>query len=534
MTPLPKIGFVTVAVLLVALGTAGLSAGDLEEGKRWWKHVEFLASDRLEGRNTGSAGHKLAVDYVAGEFERAGLQAAGVNGYIQPVPFAVRQLDEANSKVDWIVNGAPSAVAFGDEITLAARSDAEKPVTAAAVFVGYGLVVPEQNYDDLKGLDLKGKVVVKLSGGPKSIPGNLKSHYSSGAETWKFLKAAGAIGVISVANPKSMDIPWPRIAESRLHPSMSLADPRMDDTAGLKVAMTINPSKAERFFEGSGHTFQEILALADSDQPLPKFPLKGQFRVKSAVRQSKVEPQNVVALLPGSDPALRAEYIVLSAHIDHLGVAEQGEGDRIFNGAMDNASGIGWLLETARRVKESGLKPRRSLIFLAVTGEEKGLQGSKFFAEYPSVKNARIVADINMDMVLPLFPLRYLEVQGLGESSLGADIRAVCEAHGVQVQFDKEPDRNRFIRSDQYSFVKHGIPSLAFKFGWIPGSPEEKIYKAWYRDRYHGVKDDLQQPVDLEGAGKFTGMLFDLLTRVANESDRPHWNGDSFFKRFER
>ena len=178
------------------------------------------------------------------------------------------------------------------------------------------------------------------------------------------------------------------------------------------------------------------------------------------------------------------------------------------------------------------MKPRRSLIFVAVTGEEKGLQGSKYFAGNPSIKGANMVADINMDMVLPLFPLKYLEVQGLGESSLGADIRAVCEKNGVEVQFDKEPDKNRFIRSDQYSFIKKGVPALAFKFGWIPGSPEEKVFKNWYTERYHGLSDDLSQPVDLAGAGKFTQILFDLLSRVANEEKRPVWNPDSFFKRF--
>ena len=509
-------------------------ADDLAEGKRWWKHVEFLADDKLEGRNTGSPGHKIAANYIANEFERAGLKAAGTDGYIQPVPFKVTQIDESGSKVEWLRNGAAEPVKLGDELNLSGRSTAATPLTAEAVFAGYGLVVPEQKYDDLHGLDLKGKFVVKLAGGPKSIPGNLRSHYSSAAEAWKFYKAAGVIGIISIANPKSMDIPWERQSAARLQPQMTLDDPKMDETAGLRASITINPAKAERFFEGSGHTFKELLALADADNPLPKFALKGQFRVKSAAKQSKVTSQNVVAMLEGSDPKLKNEYVLLSAHLDHLGVAEHGEGDRIFNGAMDNASGIAWLLETARNIKEQGLKPRRTLLFVAVTGEEKGLQGSKYFADHPSVKGGTMVADINMDMVLPLFPLKYLEVQGLGESSLGADIRAACAKHNVEVQFDKEPDRNRFIRSDQYSFIKRGLPSLAFKFGWVPGSAEDKIYHDWYRDRYHGVKDDLSQPVDLAGAGKFTSILFDLLSRVANADARPKWNDDSFFKRFAK
>ena len=464
------------------------------------------------------------------------MKAAGVKGYIQPVPFAVRQIDEPNSRVEIIPeSGAPERVKFGEEVLLSTRGasgSAAEPIEAEAVFVGYGLTVPDANYDDLKGLDLKGKIVVMLAGGPKSIQGNLRSHFSSAGERGKFLKAAGVIGTVTIANPKVMDIPWARQAASRLQPTMSLADPKLDEGGGLKCAMSFNPEKAERLFAGTGHAFKEMLALADADGVLPKFPLKVRFRVKTAARTSAVESQNVVAVLEGSDRKLRNEYVVLSAHIDHLGVAQAVEGDRIFNGAMDNASGIAWLLETARGLKESGMKPRRSLIFVAVTGEEKGLQGSKFFAENPSVKNAKMVADINMDMVLPLFPLKYLEVQGLGESSLGADIRAVCALHKVEVQFDKEPDRNRFIRSDQYNFIKKGIPSLAFKFGWVPGSPEEKIYRDWYRDRYHGLSDDLNQPVDLAGAGEFTQILYELLGRVANADESPKWNGDSFFKRF--
>lgn len=505
---------------------------DLAQGQRWWKHVEFLAADRLEGRNTGSAGHRIAADYVAAAFKDAGLKPVG-RDYLQPVPFVVRTLDESASRVEWLpAEGEPQPVAFGDEVLLSTRGEGGRTIEAEAVFAGYGLVVPEQGHDDLKGLDVRGKLVVYISGGPKTMPGNLKSHYSSAAERWKALKAAGAIGTVAIPNPKFMDVPWARQAANRLQPSMLLADPKLDDLAGIRAAMTLNPDKVDRFLAGSGHTFKDLLATIEADEPLPHFALPGRFRVRAAIAQSAVESQNVVAQLEGSDAKLRSEYVVLSAHLDHLGIAPSGDGDRIFNGAMDNASGVGWLLETARRIKASGARPRRSLVFVAVTGEEKGQQGSKFFAANPGLGSGRMVADINMDMVLPLFPLRYLEVQGLGESTLGDDIRAVCEPLGVGVQFDKEPDRNRFIRSDQYSFIKRGVPALAFKFGWLPGTPEEAIYRAWYRDRYHAVADDLNQPVDLEGAGTFTRLLDGLLTRVANADRAPAWKAGSFFERF--
>jgi len=177
------------------------------------------------------------------------------------------------------------------------------------------------------------------------------------------------------------------------------------------------------------------------------------------------------------------------------------------------------------------VKTKRSIVFLAVTGEEKGELGSRYFAQYPTT-SGRIVADINMDMFLPLFPLRYLEVQGLNESTLGDDIRAVANAAHVEIQADKDPNANRFIRSDQYSFIRKGVPALAFKFGWIPGSPEEKIFRDWYRDRYHAVGDDANQPVDLAAAAQFNAILAALLERVADAPQAPQWKPDSFFRRF--
>ena len=507
-----------------------LSAGALEDGKRWWTHVQFLADDKLEGRNTGSEGHRTAALYVAGQFERAGLKPAA-KSYLQAVPFQVQRIDESKCAVELLRPNQPAeALKLGDDVILSTRGDYAPSLEVEAVFVGHGLVIPELGINDLAGLDLKGKAVVILAGGPSTIPSALKSHYSSAEERNKALLKAGVIGSMNLQNPAHMDVPWARQTANRLQASMRLADASMSES-GMKMGLSLNPAIADRFLAGTGHTFKELLNLADNDKPLPKFPLPLKLRIRAAAKQWSLESQNVVAMLEGADTALKNEFIVLSAHIDHLGVSEAGGADKIFNGAMDNASGIAWLLETARRVKESGMKPKRSLLFVAVTGEEKGLQGSKYFAAHHIV-NGKLVADINMDMVLPLFPLKYLEVQGLGESSLGDDIRAVCKKHAVEVQFDKDPNANRFIRSDQYSFIKKGIPSLAFKFGWIKGSAEEKIYRDWYRDRYHAVSDDLSQPVDLEGAGLFTSILFDLLERVADAPAAPHWNADSFFKRF--
>jgi len=518
---------------LFALASAALFAADLaQEGVRWWSHVEVLADDKMEGRNTGSEGHRKAAQYVAGEFERGGLRPAGTSGYIQPLKFNVKQLDEPASSLAIVRNGKVTPLVLGDDASFSVRADLAPSVDAPAVFIGHGLVIPEKGIDDFAGLDLKGKIAVYLNGGLSSIPSALKSHYSSAGERWKALQKAGAIGIASIANPRSMDIPWERARLARLNPTMSAADETLSETRGEQFAITVNPAQAERLFAASGHTFAEMLKLADSDQPLPRFPLNFNFRARTKIDRTQVESQNVAGVRPGSDPALKDEYVIFSAHLDHLGIGEPINGDRIYNGAMDDASGVASLIEMAILMKEQNLHLKRSVLFLAVTGEEKGEQGSLYFAHHPTVPKKGIIADINMDMFLPLFPLKYLEVQGLDESTLGDDIRAVCKPAGVEVQADKEPDRNRFIRSDQYSFIKEGVPALAFKFGWIRGTPEEKIFQDWIKNRYHAPSDDLWQPVDKTAAAEFNRILLALGERVANAQDRPRWKPDSFFRRF--
>jgi Zn-dependent M28 family amino/carboxypeptidase len=313
---------------------------------------------------------------------------------------------------------------------------------------------------------------------------------------------------------------------------MSLADPALQETVGQAVAIAINPRGAEKFFAGSGHTFEEIQELARSNEPLPKFPLTASLQAKTAMKRDSLEAPNVVGLMPGTDRKLKNEYVVLSAHLDHLGVGRPVNGDSIYNGAMDDASGIATILEVARILKASGAKPKRSIIFLAVTAEEKGELGSRYFSAHPTVPAEQIIADINLDMFLPLYALKYLEVQGLGESTLGDSVRTAAKELGVEVQADNEPEQNRFIRSDQYSFIRRGVPALAFKFGYAPGSPEEKIRKDWVSTRYHRPSDDLSQPVDKAAAALFDRVILKLVERVADDAARPHWYADSFFRRF--
>jgi hypothetical protein len=520
-----------VGLILFLIGAAAAEETNwAAAGKAWWAHVQFLADDKLEGRNVGSKGYEAAADYVGNQFERAGLAPGAGSTYSQPVAFIKGTLDEPASSLVLLRDGKAVPIVLGDDALLGWGSATRPDVEAPLVFAGYGLNIPEAGYSDLKDPALRGAVAVFLQGGPSNISGNLRSHYSSGEERAKAMKAAGAVGTISIPNPRNMDIPWARQSGNRLQPRMWLADPALS-TRGLSFAATWNPTKADELLAGSGHTIAEILDAADHDRPLPHFALTIKVRAHVLTTPEKVQSRNVVGLRPASDPQLKNEYVVLSAHLDHLGVGQPVNGDAIFNGAMDDASGIASLIEIARSLQAGNVNTKRSILFLAVTGEEKGELGSGYFAAHSTVPG-RIVADINMDMFLPLFPLRYLEVQGLNESTLGDDIRAVAAAAKVEIQADKEPNANRFIRSDQYSFIKKGVPALAFKFGWIPGSPEEKIFKAWYSTRYHGVSDDATQPVDLAAAAQFNGILTALLERVADAPQAPEWKPDSFFRRF--
>lgn len=527
-----------VFALLISLSAFQLiqaqpGTSSIDPAKDWWSHIAFLANDKLEGRDTGSEGHRQAAAYVAGMFERAGLKPAGSGtGYLQPVQFRSRRIVEEGSSFALVRNGTAEPVTLGDEATFSMRVDPAPRVEAGMVFIGYGLTVPEMNYDDLAGLDLKGKVVLLLAGGPTIIPGPLRSHYQS--VRWSALRRAGAIGMLSIPNPKSMDIPWERAKLARFMPALTLADSSLDETAGMQLAATINPATAEKFFTESGHTFKEILALADAGKPLPRFAIPAEVRASVKVETISLESQNVVGLLPGTDPVLKNEYVVISAHLDHVGIGQPINGDSIYNGAMDNASGIATLLETAMTASRMNKRFRRSVIFLAVTAEEKGLLGSRFFAHHPTVPADAIVANLNTDMFLPLFPLRSLIVQGLEESDLADDLRRAVEPLGIKLLSDPEPERNSFIRSDQYSFIKRGVPSLSMKVGFTKGSSEHETVKRWRSTRYHAPSDDLSQPIDFQAAADFNRVYLLAVEAVANRAKRPTWNSNSFFRRFAR
>src|SRR5215469_13222533 len=360
-----------IPILLAGLFTVAFLHAQMAQshfdGKTWWDYVKVLADDSMQGRETGSPGLGKAEAFVVDQLKRNGLEPAGANGFYQPVKFVSRQIVEKNSSAALIRNGKPEPLKLGEDAILSTRIDLAAQVEAPLVFVGYGLTIPEKNYDDLAGLDLNGKVAVIFSGSPAEIPGALASHYQTAKQRWKALHKAGAVGVISLPNPASMDVPWSRIALNRAHPSMELADQEFNETQGEKLAMLFNPAHADKLFEGSGHTFEELADLGKERKPLPHFPLQVSIQATSKIDKTNLESANIIARLPGSDPQLKNQYVVLSAHLDHIGIGAPINGDRIYNGAMDNASGSAALLDVAASLKKNRAELKRSLLFVFLT-----------------------------------------------------------------------------------------------------------------------------------------------------------------------
>ena len=535
MTKMTHVRRIAACLLLFAAATiaAPKPAKLFFDGKSWWDHVKVIADDSMEGRETGSLGLRKAEAYAVEQLKRAGLEPAGSDGFYQNIQFVQRQIDEKNSYAFLTRNGQANPVALGDDAYFSTRVEgSDQEVNAELVFAGNGLQVPESHLDELAGLDLKGKVVVYLAGSPASVPGPLAAHYGGLAQRWKSYATAGAVGIIAIPNPASMDIPWSRMSLNRAHPSMDLADREFSEIAGLKVAMAFNPAAADALFDSSGHSYAEVAALGRDRKELPHFALAVSMRALAAMQKAPIESANVVAKLTGSDAKLKSEYVVLSAHIDHVGIGEPVNGDRIYNGAMDDGSGVAAVLDIAASLKQHPEKLKRSVIFLLVTAEEKGLLGSKYFAARPTVDAKAIVADINIDMFLPIVPLKMLRVQGINDSSLGDRAADIAKSFGVKAMPDPEPLRNLFVRSDQYNFIRHGIPSVIMDVFYEANSPEAQTFKDWLTQRYHAPSDDTDQPVDLHAAALYEQIVRRLLVDTANDAQRPQWKADSFFKRY--
>ena len=521
-----------LAPILLLAGCATVSPPTPEQrAERWWTDVAALADDSMEGRLTGTPGHQRAADYVVARLREIGLEPAGTQGFFQPVEFEEQFVDPAASTASLIAGGKASPVSIPQDMIIG-RGDGRRPerVDAPLVFIGYGLHIPEAGHDDFAGIDLKGKIAVVISGGPADISGALKAH--ARRDRARLLDERGAAGLISLTAPKAIETPWSRAVAQAGQSGMYFADPAARDIKSRFFSASFNTETSEKLFAASGRKFAEIAALADASKPLPRFDMKQSLRATIAARHRALTSPNIVARLPGSDPKLKGEHVVFSAHLDHLGVSTPINGDGLYNGAMDNAAGVSGLLDIARSYKARRSRPKRSMLFVFVTAEEKGLLGSRYFTLRPSVPKRSIVANLNFDMALPIFPLKSVIALGAEESSLGATAAEVGRSMGLPLVPDPFPDRNSFVRSDQYSFIREGVPALAFKFGFAKDSPEAEIERNWRSTRYHAPSDDLSQPVERLDAVRLHDFVAELGWRVANAPERPHWGSQSFFRRF--
>lgn len=515
--------------LLSLAAVASAAAPRSSRADRWWADIAALASDANEGRQTGSDGYLRAADTVERRLREIGLQPAGEEGFRQEVALEEQHIDYAASRAALIgADGSETQIALGADMLISAGGGPAAPrIDAPLVFIGYGLHLPERGHDDLAGLDLRGKIAVIIAGGPADVPGPVKA--SNRAERSKLLAKAGALGYIALTPPAQIEIPWERQKLLSTQSGMYLADRTLRSTPDGFLSASFDPGQSERLFAGSGHSFAQLAALADTSAPLPRFALSVKLTATLAAERRTLTSPNIVATLRGGDPVLRHEYVVVSAHLDHVGIGAPINGDRIYNGAMDDASGVAAVLDIAGRLK-AGRRPKRSFLFVIVTAEEKGLLGSGYFARRPTVPKQAIVADLNFDMPLPLWPLTSVLAQGDQESTLGDAARKVAARQGLSLIPDPLPNRNSFVRTDQYSFVRAGIPSLAFKFGFPPGSEAFRIEHEWRANRYHAPSDDLDQPGILRAeAIKLDDYVAALALTVANARARPRWLPTSAF-----
>lgn len=521
---------ILAAFLLSMSGASALAQTD-SRATRWWSHVQMLASDAYEGRGAGTPGHGRAEDYVIGQMKSLGLEPAGTHGYRQPIAFVEQTILSTQSSATLIgPKGATPLRLPADLIVSGSSAPVPEMIDAPLVFAGYGLHLPEAGHDDFAGLDVRGKIVAVISGGPANISGALKSHARSERAAW--LAERGAVGLIALVTPKQVEIPWSRRVALSGQSALYFKDAALRDTATPFFSAQLDPERSALLFEGSGRDFAALASAADASAPVPAFALPVRFKASVKAHRASLHSPNILAVLPGSDPALRKEYVVLSAHLDGYGIGTPIKGDAIYNGALDNASGVASLIEIARALREGKEKPRRSILFAFVTAEEKGLLGSRYFAQKPTVPARSIVANLNFDMALPIFPLTSVTPIGYDQSSLGREAEMVSTQMNLPITPDPFPDRNVFIRSDQYSFIRQGIPALFFKYGFRAGTPEAEVEKAWRANIYHSPFDDTKQPVMPTESVKLNDYVTAVTLRVANAPDRPQWNKDSFFRRF--
>ena len=496
-------------------------------------HMGFLADDLLEGREAGTRGYDIAAHYVAAQYAVMGVKPAGDNGsYLQQVPLTAFRAANQGGVSYASADGKTGALIFGEDYLPSAQARlAETSVTAPLVFVGYGISAPERGRDDYAGLDVKGKIVVFLNGAPSGFQTEVRAHY--GNANTKRVEAAkrGAVGVITLpttssekTRPFSRGLPGYQDWRMTWNDDQGVANVRGGSAPSLA---SLSLKGGAKLFSGAPATLESVLATAETPEGLVKgFDLPTTVTIQLKTEIEKRQSSNVVGLIEGSDPTLKAQTIILSAHLDHLGVHGTGA-DKVNNGALDNAAGIATMLEVARGFKDAKTKPKRSIVLLAVTAEEKGLIGSDYFANNPTVPKAGVAADVNLDMPVLLYDFQDVVAFGADRSSIGPAVSRAAGRVGIGLSADPMPEEGLFTRSDHYRFVEQGVPSVFLMTGFKNGG--EKGFKDFLATHYHKPSDDLNLPISYEAGARFALVNYEIARELADMPARPSWNKGDFF-----
>ncbi len=526
-----------VAPLAVAAGDPAAAALGAVRPAALEAHVRFLADDLLEGRGTGTRGHEIAARYVAAQFAALGLEPAGDGGtFFQSVPLRQAESVSGTSVLELRREGRVVPLTSGTDFVpwpnlLRDSTDVSGPV----VYVGFGVSAPEFQYDDYAGVDLKGRIAAILAGAPASLPTDAHAYYSSVQLKSELAAAHGAVAVLRLGTPEEEKrLPFARLAERAGLPVMAwVNEAGVPDgiPPGLAATAVLSPSGAKALFEGAPRSLDAVFEAARGGR-LASMPLPVEVHLTGSSRQASLLSPNVLGVLRGSDPDLSKEYVVLSAHLDHLGIGPAKNGDSIYNGAYDNASGSAALLEIAQALTHLPRHPRRSILFAAVTGEEKGLLGAEYFVNHSTVPGGSIVANLNMDMFLTLYPLHDVVAFGGEHSSLGEVVAEMASRVGLELAPDPFPEEVIFIRSDHFPFVKKGVPAIMLSPGLKSADPAVsggELLRGWLQARYHSPQDDMSQPMDFAESARIARLYLLIAYRVAETPQRPTWKAGDFF-----
>ncbi|WP_066555381.1 M28 family peptidase [Croceicoccus bisphenolivorans] len=494
--------------------------------------IRYLASDALDGRKAGTAGFDAASDYVAQRFAAIGLKPGGTDGtWFQPVDLRIKSYGAIDGNVMELSGpNAPDGLeANEDYIVTAAGNALSGTVEAPLVFVGQGFVDPRTGRDDLAGVDLEGKIAVALSGAPEYLDPEELAYFKS--TRIDRLADAGAVGVISLSLPKD-DKPaaWKGTKDYYHHYTLATWIGPDGTAFGRKPAYrayaTIRPESAEKFLAKQPVDLKSAFETTNTREGrFRPFDMGVTAKMTFDQKLRDVTSRNVVGMVEGTDPQLKNEYVVLTAHLDHIGHEPAGaEGDAINNGAMDNASGVAIMLDVARRLAAN--PPRRSVLFVALTAEEMGLVGSAYNARFPTVPAGSIVANVNMDMPMVTYPFSDIIAYGAERTTMFPVVRAAARRAGVTLAADPKPEEAFFTRSDHYSYVETGVPSVYLDTG--PGNGGDKALDTFLEEHYHKVSDEAEV-VDFEQAARFAGINYEIARGIANMGQRPVWKKDDFF-----